>query len=211
MPGDSVDGSSYNRGRPADSRHIPVAVSSVYKEVLMRASRFALGAILVVALLFGLTSSASAATGQKQRPTRTTSQHPVSFTIDPASCSAISSLVTGTGTWSEVILSSPTWRGFTKVDYHASASGTAVDATGATYTFTYHNTRRYSVPDDGSPFQELMIDDFHLVRPDGSLAIDVGFSALITFASPDGNPISFDHFFRQRGYRGPGFPPCDPI
>ena len=172
----------------------------------MRVSRFVLGAILMVVLLFGLAPSASAANGTVH------TQAQVEWVIDSPTCADVPSDVTGSGILREVTHSRASWRGLTYVNYKGDASGTAVDEAGVTYRWIYHNTRRYAYPDDGTPFQMLMTDSFQLVRWDGVVVSASSFAVLLTWASPDdASPISFDHFYRQRGYSGPGFPPCDPL
>jgi hypothetical protein len=168
----------------------------------MRPSRPIFGAVLVVLLLLALAPAAASAAPQTQRP--------VSFTIDAATCSAITSDVTGTGVWREVTNTRTGKDGQTYVVYNATATGTAIDEQGTTYRFNYHNHRNFAIPADGSPFQVRMSDHFNLVGAGGANQIHVGFVAVITF-SPEGVPLSFDLFINQRGYGEQSFPPCDPI
>jgi hypothetical protein len=168
----------------------------------MRPSRPIFGAVLVVLLLLALAPAAASAAPQTQRP--------VSFTIDAATCSAITSDVTGTGVWREVTNTRVGQDGLTEVVYHATATGTAVDEQGTTYRFNYHNLQQFTLPADGSPHQIRMSDHFNLVGAGGANQIHVGFVGFITF-SADGVPLSFDLFINQRGYDEQSFPPCDPI
>lgn len=172
----------------------------------MRATRFVLGAILLVVMLFGLAPTAAAGTGTVNART------PVTWMLDASFCGDIPSNVTGNGILNEQTYSRSTWRGMTIVNYKGDATGTAVDEAGVTYRWIYHNTRRYTYPANGAPFPMFMTDSFLLVRWDGVVVVDTGFTVLMTYASPDDpNPISFDYFYRQYGYSGPGFPPCDPL
>ena len=168
----------------------------------MRSSRPVISAVLLVLLLLSLAPAAFAA-----QPT----EFPVEFTIDPANCSDIESTVTGTGTWREVTNTRVGKDGLTYVVYTATAQGTAVDEEGTTYRFTYANHQMYAVPEDGSPFEVRMTDQFNLVAAGGANQIHVGFVAILTVTAPgDFGSASFE-FINQRGYEGPGFPPCDPI
>lgn len=169
----------------------------------MRPSRPVVAATLLVLLVLALGPATLASAAPTERP--------VSFTIDPANCPDIESMVTGTGIWREVVNVREGKDGLTHVVYTATASGTAVDATGTTYRFTYANHQMYAVPDDGSPFEVRMNDQFNLVGAGGANQIHVGFVAILTVTSPgDFGSASFE-FINQRGYDGPGFPPCDPI
>ncbi len=168
----------------------------------MRLSRPVLSAVVLVLLLLSVAPAAFAA-----QPT----EFPVEFTIDPAICSDIESTVTGTGIWREVTNTRVGKDGLTYVVYTAMAHGTAVDEAGTTYRFTYANHQMYAMPNDGSPFEIRMNDQFNLVAAGGANDIHVGFVAIVTTTSPtDFSSASFE-FINQHGYEGPGFPPCDPI
>ena len=168
----------------------------------MRLSRPVIGASLLALLVLVLAPAA----GSAASPT----EFPVSFTIEAANCSDISSDVTGTGVWREVTNTRVGKDGLTVVVYNATATGTAVDEEGTIYRFNYHNHQEFVLPDDDSPHQIRMSDHFNLVGAGGANQIHAGFVGFITFSAA-GVPLSFDLFINQRGYDGPGFPPCDPI
>jgi hypothetical protein len=108
----------------------------------MRVSRQVIGVAVLVLVLLGLVPAALASAAPTVRP--------VSFTISAATCSDITSDVTGTGVWREVTNTRIGNDGLTYVVYNASASGTAVDEDGTSYRFNYSNHQSFVLPAEWS-------------------------------------------------------------
>jgi hypothetical protein len=170
--------------------------------------RLTTAAIMVVALLVGVTSAIAANGGA------TVETFPVSFVLSSSSCSNLSAGTTVTGSGSETsITTSRTDRdGVTTIVNSTHAHGTATDQGGNVYVFNYSNAFRVAdTPANPAVFSGSMIDQFSLAG-DGPANLHASFVADITtdftifswdVRNSRGDPIDFA--------TGPVVHHCDPL
>jgi hypothetical protein len=141
---------------------------------------------------------------------------PISFELTPATCSQITSTISGQGFVHLVIVTSQDANGIWHVSVLHVANGTAVDTNGVQYRFDYHNHSTIKGPtSDGQPpntdtganltppYSFSGTDTFELTRGDGGPAIRSNVVGHFTVNS--NGTVTLD-FFKVGGELG-----CDPL
>ena len=129
---------------------------------------------------------------------------PYAFTLTPEQCPALTSTITGSGEYFVRTTTRVDKNGVTHINQNNVTNGTATDAEGTTYRFTYHNNQRVTIPPGGFPQQVNVTDHFNLVGAGGAQSLHVGFTIRLTFAAPGEEPSVEEVSVR-------GNPSCDPI
>jgi len=150
--------------------------------------------LAVIPILIAPTASAEA----------TLVRTPVTFTL--AGCTSLPAglVVSGSGESFFVANSRIDQNGNTVIEQNNLVTGTAIDNSGTTYNFNYHNHASLQTPPGGFPFSIESTDHFNLVGQGKANQMQVHFVIRATFTSPTTFTIEF--------FRPHGSPfTCDPI
>lgn len=130
-----------------------------------------------------------------------TFREPLNFTLTPATCPSLTTIVTGTGVSHLTVHASQSTDGALHFSFHNSVKGTATGADGSAYRFTYNLSAKQSAEEP--PFVVTLVDNFHLLGQGSTpnLAVHQYYDFIVY---PDGSFI--DLKVRVRGDPG-----CDPI
>lgn len=127
---------------------------------------------------------------------------PVSFEINGPAC-GLPSNVTGQGTLETVLRTTTTHNGEVTTFVRSTARGTASDADGQRYKWTYQAQERTVAP-GVFPFTIRVTDQFHLLGEGSARNYKTQFHLFVTFNGPNDLTLDFTH---ERG----DIQHCDPI
>ena len=143
---------------------------------------------LSLALTFLATApSVSAAALPATTFSRTTRQ--VNWSMTPAGCPSLPLPISGSGVGVTELTTMVKADGSQHIEDQDKVTGTAVDSTGASYSFLYVNHSSLDVPPSGSPTQILMVDDF-LLRGTGRDTEHVAFTWSWTYTTQQWPPVT---------------------
>jgi hypothetical protein len=155
--------------------------------------------ILVAVLLSGIAAGSSQAAG-KAAAAKPNNSTPVTFTITSSQCASVpaGADIQASGVVTNITRTQPTGSALRQV-ITSHAYGTATDALGNTYVWSYSNQQN-STSSDGQTWTGSMVDHFSLTG-NGPVHIVAGFTGSATYSAtsltitPDnviGDPIDFD-------------------
>ena len=131
-----------------------------------------------------------------------TFREPLTFTLTPATCPELSTVVTGTGESHVVIHESPDASGGVHFSFSNTVKGTAVGEDGSTWKFSYQLNQR-STKEAEPPFTIAFVDKFLLLGDGGAPNIKVKIY--------DEFVVNADGSFTDLKVRIRGEPGCDAI
>jgi hypothetical protein len=129
---------------------------------------------------------------------------PYTFTLTPEQCPELQTTISGAGEYFVRTTTRVDKDGVTHINQNNVTNGTATDAEGNTYRYTYHNNQRIAIPPGEFPTTVAITDHFNLVGAGGANQLHVGFTIRLTFAAPGEEPTVEEVSVR-------GNPACDPI
>jgi hypothetical protein len=160
--------------------------------------------VLVLTLLILVPSASAASSHEIVRET-------VTWTLPAGQCASLPAgiSVSGTGERLEVINTKLNADGSSQILINDLVTGTAVDSSGGTYRFVYHNHSTQDVPSGSGPIHVNMVDSF-VLNGNGSVGhMSVGFNWRWSYSPPAEIWPPSDNF-QQVSTRGDPFL-CDPI
>ena len=131
-----------------------------------------------------------------------TLREPLSFTLTPATCPALNTVVHGTGESHVVFHLSPDGSGGVHFSFSNTVKGTAVGEDGSTWRFSYQLNQR-STKEAEPPFTVAFVDKFLLLGDGGASNIKVKIY--------DKFVVNPDNSFTDLKVRIRGEPGCDAI
>jgi hypothetical protein len=134
----------------------------------------------------------------------TSFHEPYSFTLTPAQCPELPAAISDEDEYFVRIKERTDRNGVIHTTINVTASGTATDADGNTYRYSYLNRHDVTTQPGGFPSVEVITDHFALAGRRGAVRLRVDFVLRLTFAAEGESPT--EEWLSLRGN-----PNCDPI